>query len=103
MAIFKRKHLKLVLQGTKTQTRRTHRHAWRVGKIYGVRDRWFTKPEAHILITRKFKQRLGDITREDVQKEGYVNIEEFRKAWIDIYGSWDPEQVVTAYEFKLAQ
>jgi hypothetical protein len=37
-----------------------------------------------------------------VQKEGYRTLEEFREAWTEIYSVWDPEQVVTAYEFKTA-
>jgi len=103
MAIFKRKHLDLVLQGTKTQTRRTHKHEWKVGKTYGIRDRWFDKSVARILITRKFKQRLGDISLADVRKEGYSNIWEFQKVWEEIYGqgSWNPELIVTVYEFVL--
>jgi hypothetical protein len=36
-----------------------------------------------------------------VKKEGFNNLEEFRKAWIEINGSWNPEEIVTAYEFEL--
>jgi hypothetical protein len=101
MAIFKRKHLNLILFGRKTQTRRTHKHGWHVGRVYGLRDRWFEKAENHILITRKFRQKLGDISLEDIRKEGYDSLEGFQKAWIEINGAWDPDQVITAYEFKL--
>lgn len=83
-----------------TQTRRIHRHELRVGRCYAIRDRWFDKPKGHILITRKFKQRLGDISLADVQKEGYSNLEEFKQIWAEITGSWSPEQIVTAYEFQ---
>jgi len=103
MVLFKRVHLQLVLEGRKTQTRRTHRHMWKVGRAYAIRDRWFTKPQGHILVTHRFKQRLGDISLEDVEKEGYKSIEEYKKAWIEIYGAWNPETVVTIYEFKLQQ
>lgn len=104
MALFKRRHISLILEGRKTMTRRIHRHEWRVGRCYGIRDRWFDKPKGHIIITRKFKQRLGDISEGDVQKEGYSNLEEFRKAWEEINGagSWDPKQLVTVYEFTVA-
>lgn len=103
MAIFKRKHLDLVLQGTKTQTRRIHKRLWKVGRTYAVRDRWFSKPAGRILITRRFRQRLGDITLRDVRKEGYETLESYKKAWEEIYGqgSWNPELVVTVYEFVL--
>jgi hypothetical protein len=103
MALFKRKYLDLILQGRKTQTRRTHKYEWTAGKTYGIRDRWFDRPTARILITRKFRQRLGDITLIDVRKEGYETLESYKKAWEEIYGpgSWNPELVVTVYEFVL--
>jgi len=101
MALFKKPLLQLVLEGKKVQTRRTHRRMWKVGKTYGIRDKLFVKPEAKILILRRFGQRLGDITEEDAQKEGFENREEFMKAWTEIYGQWLPDQVVVAYEFKL--
>ena len=78
MALFKRKHLNMILKGEKTQARRTHKGTWKLGKIYSIRDRWFAKGEAHILITRKFRERLVDISHEDVQKEGYNNIWQFQ-------------------------
>jgi len=103
MALFKRVHLQLVLEGRKTQTRRTHKRMWKVSRAYAIRDRWFTKPEGRILILRRFKQHLGDISKEDVEKEGYMSMEEFRKAWATIYGKWNSDQIVTVYEFKLQQ
>jgi hypothetical protein len=101
MALFKRKHIKLILDGLKTQTRRTHIHEWRLGHVYGVRETWFSKPVTHIIIIRKFKQRLGDISLEEVKKEGYRNLDEFKAAWININGSWNPKRVVIVYEFKV--
>lgn len=103
MALFKRKHLLKIVAGEKTQTRRTHVREWKVGKTYGLRDRWFTAPQGHITITRKFRQRLGEISEADVRAEGYSNLAEFQKAWEEIYGPWDPQQIVTAYEFKTAR
>ena len=101
MAIFKRHHLRKVLSGDKTQTRRCHRHTWKIGKTYAIRDRWFSKPQGHITVTRKFRQRLGDVSLEDVQKEGFNSLEEFKQEWIKLHGSWSPEQIVICYEFKL--
>jgi hypothetical protein len=70
--LFKRRHIELILSGRKTQTRRLPDKSanYHVGRVYGIRDRWFSKPEAHILITRKFRQKLGEISCEDVKKEG---------------------------------
>jgi len=103
MAIFKRRHLRKVLSGHKTQTRRTHKHTWKLGKTYSVRDKWFSKPQGHITITRKFKQRLGDINPQDAKKEGSNSLEEFKQEWEKIYGpeSWNPDKIVICYEFKL--
>jgi len=101
MAIFKRELLQLVLTGKKTQSRRTHLHRWKVGRTYAVRDQWFTKPKGHILVTRAFRQRLGQISPQDVQKEGFSSLEEFQQAWARIHGAWDPEQLITVYEFRL--
>jgi len=105
MTIFKRRHLRKVLSGDKTQTRRSHKYTWTIGKTYCIRDRWFSKPQGHITVTRKFRQRLGNISSEDVRKEGYSSLEEFKQAWEETYGpeSWNPDLVVIVYEFKLKE
>jgi hypothetical protein len=101
MALFKKPLLQLVLEGKKTQTRRTHRRMWTVGKAYSIRDRLFAKTEAKILILRRFGQRLEEISEEDAIKEGFNNKTEFLKAWNEIYGKIDENEVVVVYEFKL--
>ena len=102
--LFKRKHVEMILAGRKTQTRRLPGKSanYSVGRVYAITNRWFSKPQGHILITRKFKQKLGEINCEDVKKEGYNNLEEFRSAWEEIHGlgSWDPNLTVTVYEFE---
>lgn len=101
MALFKRKHLRAILEGRKTQTRRVHKHTWQLGKTYPIRTSYFGKPEGYIRIVRKFRQRLGDISQEDVRKEGFRSVEEFREVWVAIHGCWDPAQIVWVYEFIL--
>jgi len=102
--LFKKKHIKMILAGRKTQTRRIPGKSanYSVGRVYAIRDRWFSKAQGYILITRKFRQRLGDISLEDIRKEGYGSLEEFCRAWEEIHGpeSWQPSFTVTAYEFK---
>jgi len=102
MALFKRRHLAAIREGRKTQTRRVHKLTWQLGGVYAVRTSYFGKPEGYIRIIRKFRQRLGDITAEDVRKEGFSSLEEFKQAWMEIHGSWDPDLVVTVYEFRIA-
>lgn len=101
MAVFKKRNLELVLAGHKTQTRRTHRQEWKIGHVYSARASWFKKAEAWILITRKLRQKLGDISDEDVKKEGFSTLAEFKEEWRKINGSWEPNTLVIVYEFKL--
>jgi hypothetical protein len=101
MVMFKLCFLDKIVKGEKTQTRRLHRKTWHVGKVYPVQTRWYGKPEANIFVTRKFQQRLGDINLAEVHKEGSKSLEEFQCAWIEINGSWDPDCVVWAYEFRV--
>jgi hypothetical protein len=101
MPIFKPKHLNLILQGTKTQTRRISRYRLKIGKAYAARSKMLEPAQARIVITRAWRQQLRDLTPEDVRKEGFNSLTEFKQAWIDIYGSWNPNQIVAAYEFRL--
>jgi hypothetical protein len=52
---------------------------------------------------RSFKQRLGDISEQDVQKENFKTRIEFMQAWNTINGSWNPDAIVTVYEFILVE
>ena len=105
--LFKKKHVELILAGRKTQTRRLPGKSanYSVGRVYAIRDRWFSKAQGYILITRKFRQKLGDINLEDVKKEGYSSLEEFQRAWEEVHGpgGWKPDLIVTVYEFKLKE
>ena len=73
-----------------------------VGKRVGIRYDYFDKTVAWILIKRKLEQRLCDMTDEDAVKEGFQDFNDFRVAWIEIYGHWRPEQLVSVFEFELA-
>ena len=99
--LFRKKHIELILAGRKTQTRRLPGKSanYHVGRVYSIRDVWFRKAQGHILITRKFRQRLGEISPEDFRKEGYSSLEEFHEAWKEINGYWNPNEIVTCYEF----
>ena len=104
MALFKRSLIPLILGGQKTQTRRVHNRRWIIGHTYKIKDQYISKGLGTIKITRSFKQRLGDISEQDAQKEGFANRIEFIKAWTLINkGTWNPETVVTVYEFVLIE
>ena len=93
--------MRKVLDGSKTQTRRISGYKLKVGRAYAVRSGMLEPAQARITITRAWRQQLRDLTPEDVRKEGFTSFTEFRQAWISIYGSWNPDQIVTAYEFRL--
>ena len=99
--IFRQEHIRLILEGVKTQTRRRHKHLLKAGMIYDIKSSWICKTGHRILITRVYRQRLGDITPEEAMKEGGYTVEEFKQIWILINGYWEPDEVVVVYEFRL--
>jgi hypothetical protein len=48
-----------------------------------------------------YMQRLGDITPEEVKKEGFNTFSEFKSDWIEIYGEWNPDQKVWVVVFEV--
>jgi len=100
--LFKKGHIAMILRGEKTMTRRLHKRPYRVGHTYRIQRGWYDWTDIYILITRRFRQRLGDISPQDIRKEGYQTLKEFKEAWIEINGFWNPNILVWAYEFKRA-
>jgi len=101
--MFKKDLLEKVISGLKTQTRRLHKHALKKGRIYAVKRNWLETTGDYVRITKVYPQKLSDITQEEIRKEGFIGLDKFRDAWIRINGSWDPEMIVTVYEFELAE
>jgi hypothetical protein len=77
--LFKKEHIEKILKGEKTQTRRTGKHQLKVDRRYRIQRSWYKWTDIEILITRRFKQKLGDITPEQAEKEGGYSVEEFRR------------------------
>ena len=48
---------------------------------------WNEPARARVEITRVYRQRLRDITLEEIRKEGFRTLEDFKAAWIEIYGA----------------
>lgn len=102
MVLYRKDSREKILTGKKTQTRRRQpKRMLRVGKIYRIKKDWYTWTHNQIRITRRFKQRLGDITYKEIKKEGFKSLKDFKDAWESINGKWDPDEIVTVYEFKL--
>lgn len=65
------------------------------------RGRLFDKPHAHIRITGKRKESLGNITAEGIRKEGCETLEQFQTVWKEINGFLDPGRHLAVCDFEL--
>jgi hypothetical protein len=100
--LFKADLLAKILNGQKTQTRRTGQRQFTVGSIQPI-SHGYTKPAGYIKIIRKYRQPLCCISLKEARKEGFGSVEEFREAWRQINGGYNPDQVVDVYEFELVK
>lgn len=98
--LFKKQFINKIKEGTKTQTRRLKQPRLKIGKKYSLRENYHTALPDKILITDIYPQYLGDITLEDVRREGFTKETEFKKVWADIYGEYDPDVFIWVIEFQ---
>jgi len=105
MILFKPYHAKLILEGKKTQTRRLWRKPRvKVGNIYKAKTNLYSKQHFALLkITGLRKEKLGEISPEDVKKEGYATLGDFIQAWKQIHGFWGPELEVYVIDFEVIE
>jgi len=104
LSSFSARYVDKILAGLKTQTRRTHKHEWKIGHVYPLRDNWYAPPKGYILITRKFRERLGNISPLDIRKEGCESLEEYKQIWEEAQKRpWNPDEIVIVYEFKVTR
>jgi len=105
--LFKPEHKEMILNGTKTATRRIWKKPMvKTGGIYKCKTKMFSKEFfAKIKVTKIFKQQLVDMTFEDLKKEGYKTTEEFIGIWekINGRGSFEGDIEVDVIEFKLEE
>jgi len=92
---FRRPFIFKIISGEKTQTRRLSGR-YQVGEILQVNN-----TEIWILITKKYRQRLGEISMQEIRKEGFSSPKEFQDAWKKIHGCWNPSMEVWTYEFEV--
>lgn len=85
------------------KTRYRHLRPIKAGKIYNIKKDWIYKTGHKILIIRVYRQRLGDITPEEVVKEGGYTLAEFKDIWERINDRWNPDDVVIVYKFKVVK
>ena len=91
-----------VLSGEKTQTRRKRRPNVKIGGEYRLR-KGYSWLQTRITVTGLWRQRLGDVTPDDVRREGFETLDELMEAWAGIYEDWDPDQEVWVVDFVLTE
>lgn len=47
-----------------------------------------------------FQQFLGEISPEEVRKEGLASEQDFIEIWTEIYGYYDPAEIIWVVEFE---
>jgi len=101
--LFKPEHKDMILNGTKTATRRNWKKPMvKVGGIYKCKLQMLSKEYfAKIKVIDLYKQELGCMTEEDANKEGYKSLFDFWEIWNKINGNWIEKQEVYVIEFKL--
>ena len=82
--IFKPEHKEMILNETKTATRRVWKKPMvKVGGIYKCKLKMLSKEYfAKIKVTKLYKQKLRDMKEKDAKKEGYHSLKKFFSIWI---------------------
>jgi N4-acetylcytidine amidohydrolase len=86
-----------VLSGEKTATRRNGRYA-DPGEIMTLEGQDF-------VVERVYSQSLGELTDEDVRREGYATVEEYKESILSYHPGmpWLPQMRVWVHEFRPVQ
>lgn len=91
------RHPKLVaaaIAGTKTQQRRDG--------LYAYPNETFELEGIPFIVTAVERQRLGDMTDEEAQKEGYPSLAAYKQIILQMHAAmaWDDEGLVWLHTFK---
>lgn len=115
--LFKPRHIELIREGEKTETRREWSedyHPPRIGKVViaqYARDDLEGSPifmsddeaDCYIRILDIYQQALGMMSDVNAQREGdYQDVDDFREGYESVYGdgAWDPAKVVHVVRFE---
>jgi len=101
--LFNPEHVEPILGGEKTQTRRVWKRIHvKVGGVYKAKLKMLSRDYFALLkVTEIRQERLGDISEADAKAEGGYTVESYRREWIEINGTWDPDQVVYVISFVM--
>ncbi|MEW6016517.1 MAG: ASCH domain-containing protein [Pseudomonadota bacterium] len=103
MILFKPEHVQPILEGRKTQTRRTGKRRWNVGAVHQARTAIFGEPFARLRIKDVHQESLGEIDEADARAEGYPSVAAYREAFTRIYGKWDDLMKVWVVDFEAVE
>lgn len=83
-----------IVQGEKSVVRRSNRFG-------NPGDKWERDSETFELV-EVYQQKLGDMTEEDAQREGYTSLDEFIEGMTSIHAGsvWDPEYTVWVHHIR---
>jgi len=99
--LFRKRMIEKILRGEKTRTIRPVGY-YKVGRTYLIQERPGVN-RGRILMLRKVPKKLGELAEEDVIPDGFSSLEEFRREWLRMYRSLDPEQPVWLYDFEVVE
>lgn len=102
MILFKPEHVEPILAGEKTQTRRLGKKRWNEGAVHQCKTNLFGDLFARVTIIQVRQERLGDISLEDLVREGHATGEDYKAVWERIYKTpWDDELLVWVVDFEV--
>lgn len=94
---FSKVHAEEIIKGIKTQTSRKSKDPrLQAGSIVRAQVTHY----ADLKIENISRKRLGDFTEEDAQREGGYALHEFKQVWINLHGTWDPDEHVYVIQFE---
>jgi hypothetical protein len=101
--MFKKEMADKIRLGQKTQTRRllTNKRVYKVGSIQPIQENYFGKAKDHIKIRKTFPQALGDMTKIDVEAEGFETWNDYM-AYLEKINKqkFTDDFVVRVYDFE---
>ena len=104
-------HLNKIVLGLKTETSRGSRQTktgkewWRMipGKVYRATKDYYTPRSEAIIIrcTHRWLEKISHISEKSARNEGGYTVEEFKKLWLEKFGSID--KLVQRYRFEFVR
>lgn len=104
--LFKEPHIEAIRAGTKTVTRRDWAENYgrpNVGTVQMATTSLFETDEecdCYVRILDVYQEPLREMDHADARAEGGYDMVDFRAAWRDINGEWNPDLVVDVVEFE---